>query len=567
MPSDLEIARSVTPRPILEVAAEWGLRQEEIEPHGWHKAKVRLEALARLSQRGVRPGGKYVVVTAVTPTPLGEGKTVTTIGLAQALNKIGKRAIVCIRQPSMGPVFGIKGGAAGGGYSQVIPMEDFNLHLTGDIHAVAAAHNLLAAAVDTSLLLKNPLDIDPQAVTLRRVVDMNDRALRQIVIGLGGKENGVPRETGFDIAVASEVMAILALAENLGDLRERLGKMIFGYNRAGQALTAGQLGAAGAMAALLRDAVKPTLMQTLEGTPAFVHCGPFANIAHGNSSIVADRLALQLGEYVVTEAGFGADMGFEKFVDIKCRASGLRPDAVVVVASVRALKMHSGRFQVVAGKPLPAGLCEENLEALSAGLANLEAHLRNIRQTGIPAVVAINRFAGDTPAELALVRERALAAGAAGAAISELWAHGGEGGRVLAEAVVAAAAKPSAFRFYYELDQPLRAKIEALCTGVYGAQAVSYSKTATSALERLEHLGYGKLPVCMAKTHLSISHDPTRKGAPAGYTFPVTDARVSAGAGFVYVLAGDMKTMPGLGSNPAYRQIDVDAAGNIQGLF
>ncbi|MFA5203586.1 MAG: formate--tetrahydrofolate ligase [Lentisphaeria bacterium] len=565
MPSDLHIARSVTPRPILDVAAEWGLRHDEIEPHGWHKAKVRLEALHRLG--GKRPAGKYVVVTAITPTPLGEGKTVTTIGLAQALNKIGKRAIVCIRQPSMGPVFGIKGGAAGGGYSQVIPMEDFNLHLTGDIHAVAAAHNLLAAAVDTSLLLKNPLDIDPLAITLRRVVDMNDRALRHIVIGLGGKENGVPRETGFDIAVASEVMAVLALAENLGDLRQRLGRMIFGYDRAGRPLTADRLGAAGAMAALLRDAIKPTLMQTLEGTPAFVHCGPFANIAHGNSSLVADRLALQLGDYVVTEAGFGADMGFEKFVDIKCRASGLRPDAVVVVASVRALKMHSGRFQIVAGKPLPAGLGDENLEALAAGLANLEAHLRNIRQTGVPAVVAINRFDSDTPAELALVRERALAAGAAGAAISELWARGGDGGRVLAEAVAAAAETPSDFRFYYEVDQPLRAKIERLCTGVYGAAGVSYAPAAKASLERLEGLGCGHLPVCMAKTHLSISHDPTRKGAPTGYTFPVTDARVSAGAGFVYVLAGDMKTMPGLGSNPAYRQIDLDEDGAIQGLF
>ncbi len=564
MLSDLDIARSVPCKPILDVAATCGIRPDELEPYGWYKAKVKLEVLRRLQDR---PQGKYIVVTAITPTPLGEGKTVTTIGLTQALNRTGRKAIVCIRQPSMGPVFGIKGGAAGGGFSQVIPMEDFNLHLTGDIHAVSAAHNLLAAAVDTSLLLKNPLDIDPQAITLRRVVDMNDRVLREIVIGLGGKENGVPRETGFDIAVASEVMAILALAEDLQDLRKRLGKMIFGFTRDGKALTAEDIKVAGAMAVLLRDAVKPTLMQTLEGTPAFVHCGPFANIAHGNSSIVADRIALRLADYVVTEAGFGADMGFEKFLDIKCRASGLKPDAVVMVTTVRALKMHSGAFRIVAGKPLPDGLIQKDIASLEKGICNLDTHIANVRKTGLPVVVAINRFDTDHPEELEFIRQRAIAAGAAGAAVSELWAKGGEGGRELADLVAAATATPHESKFYYELNQPLKAKIEALCTGIYGAARVSYAPAAESALKRLEGIGLGGLPVCMAKTHLSISHDPNRKGSPTGYEFPITDARVSAGAGFVYVLAGEMKTMPGLGSAPAYQKIDLDADGNVMGLF
>lgn len=564
MLSDLEIAQATPGKPITEIAAACGLRQDELEPYGWYKAKVTLAALKRLADR---PQGKYIVVTALTPTPLGEGKTVTTIGLAQALNRIGRQAFVCIRQPSMGPVFGIKGGAAGGGYSQVIPMEDFNLHLTGDIHAVSAAHNLLCAAVDTSLLLKNPLNIDAQAIAIRRVVDMNDRVLREIVVGLGGKDNGVPRETGFDIAVASEVMAILGLAEDLADLRRRLGRMIFGYDKDGKPLTAEDIKCAGAMGALLRDAVKPTLMQTLEGTPAFVHAGPFANIAHGNSSIVADRIALRLADYVVTEAGFGADMGFEKFVDIKCRASGLRPSAAVVVCTVRALKMHSGRFQVVAGKPLPDGLKQEDLTALADGICNLETHIRNIRKTGLPAVVAINRFDTDTEKEFAFIRERALAAGAAACVVSDLWAKGGDGGRALAEAVVAATEKPADFRFYYELDQPLTKKIEALCTGIYGAASVRYADKAVASLKRLESLGYGKVPVCMAKTHLSISHEPAWKGSPKDYVFPITDAKLSAGAGFVYVLAGEMKTMPGLGSAPAYRQIDIDADGKITGLF
>ena len=564
MQSDLDIARSVPCRPIVDIAASCGIRQDEIEPHGWHKAKVRLDILKRLHDR---PMGKYVVVTAITPTPLGEGKTVTTIGLTQALAKLGHKSIVCIRQPSMGPVFGIKGGAAGGGYSQVIPMEDFNLHLTGDIHAIGAAHNLLAAAVDTSLLLKNPLKIDPQAVAIRRVVDMNDRALRQIIVGLGGKENGVPRETGFDITVASEVMAILALSEDLHDLRRRLGRMIFGYSVDGKPLTAEDLKVAGAMAALLRDAVNPTLMQTLEGNPALVHCGPFANIAHGNSSIVADRIALRLADFVVTEAGFGADMGFEKFVDIKCRASGLRPDAVVMVCTVRALKMHSGAFRIVPGKPLPEGLVQKDLAALEKGIGNLEAQVANVRCTGLPVIVAINRFDTDHAEELEFIRERALAAGAFDAAVSELWAKGGAGGRTLAEAVATATRSSHEFKFYYELNQPLKAKIEKLCTGIYGAARVSYAPAAGAALKKLEELGFGKLPVCMAKTHLSLSHDPNVKGRPTGYEFPITDARLSAGAGFVYVLAGEMKTMPGLGSAPAYRQIDIDAGGRIQGLF
>ncbi len=564
MKSDLEIARGVTPKPVIELASAWGLRLDEIEPYGWTKAKVLApRVLARLPDK---PDSKYIVVTAVTPTPLGEGKTVTTIGLTQALNRTGRRAIVCIRQPSLGPVFGIKGGAAGGGLSQVIPMEDFNLHLTGDIHAISVAHNLLCAAADTSLLLGNPLDIDPQAIAVRRVVDMNDRALRHIVTGLGGKENGVPRETGFDIAVASEVMAILALAEDLADLRKRLGRMIFAYDRKGRPLTADTLGCAGAMAVLLKDALHPNLLQTLEGTPAFVHCGPFANIAHGNSSIVADRLALRLADYVITEAGFGADMGFEKFVDIKCHASGLRPHAAVVVATVRALKMHSGRFRIVPGKPMPPGLVEKDLAALEQGLCNLEAHLANVRRTGIPAVVAINRFDTDHPEELEMIRERALAAGAAAACVSELWGKGGDGGRELADAVAAAAATPSEFKPFYDAAAPLKAKIETLCRTVYGASSVSYQPAAEKALKRLEELGFGALPVCMAKTHLSLSHDSALKGRPTGYTFPITDARVSAGAGFVYVLAGEMKTMPGLGSDPAYRRIDLDADGQINGL-
>lgn len=566
MKSDLDIARSISCKPVTEVAAACGLRHEDIEPYGWYKAKVDAgRVLARLPEN---PKAKYVVVTAITPTPLGEGKTVTTIGLTQALNRTGRKAIVCIRQPSMGPVFGIKGGAAGGGWSQVVPMEDFNLHLTGDIHAVSAAHNLLAAAADTSLLLGNPLRIDPQAVAIRRVVDMNDRALRHIVTGLGGRENGVPRETGFDIAVASEVMAILALAEDLKDLRRRLGRMIFAYDHDGKPLTAEDLKVAGAMAALLRDAVKPTLMQTLEGTPAFVHAGPFANIAHGNSSIVADRLALRLADFVVTESGFGADMGFEKFLDIKCRAGGLHPDCAVVVATVRALKMHSGQFKIVAGKPLPAGLVDKDLASLEKGICNLEAHLANIRRTGIPAVVAVNRFNTDHPEELEFIRQRALAAGAQAACVSELWAKGGDGGRDLADAVAAAASGPARTpAFYYDTAAPLKTKIEALCTGLYGAARVSYAPAADKALKHLETLGFGGLPVCMAKTHLSLSHDPVRKGRPQGYEFPVTDARVSAGAGFVYVLAGEMKTMPGLGSQPAYRQIDLDDEGRITGLF
>ena len=564
MLSDLDIARAAAVRPVADLAAEWGILRDELEPHGWFKGKVSLSILKRLADR---PRGRYVVVTAVTPTPLGEGKTVTTVGLAQALNRIGRRAIVCLRQPSMGPVFGIKGSAAGGGYSQVVPMEDFNLHLTGDIHAVGAAHNLLCAAADSSLLLKNPLGIDPHAVVVRRVVDMNDRALREVVVGLGGPENGVPRETGFDITVASEVMAILALAEDLHDLRRRLGRMIFAYSREGRPLTAEDLGAAGAMAALMTDAVKPTLMQTLEGAPAFVHAGPFANIAHGNSSIIADRMALKLADYTVTEAGFGADMGFEKFIDIKCRASGMMPDCAVIVASVRALKMHSGAFRIVPGKPLPAALLEKDIASLEKGICNLETHIRNVRKTGLPAVVAINRFGTDHPEELEFVRERALAAGACAAEISELWAKGGEGGLALAEAVVKAAENPHPCRFYYEAERLLAEKIAALCTGLYGAATVSYAPAAEKALARLEALGFGGLPVCVAKTHLSLSHDPSRKGSPQGYEFPVTDVKVSAGAGFVYVLAGEMKTMPGLGSTPGYRRIDIDAEGRVTGLF
>jgi formate--tetrahydrofolate ligase len=564
-PSDLEIARSVTPRPIVDVARDLGLRDEEIEPFGRTKAKVTLAAIQRLEAE--QPRGKYVVVTAITPTPLGEGKSTTTVGLAQGLNRIGHRAAVCIRQPSLGPVFGIKGGAAGGGYSQVIPMEDFNLHLTGDVHAIGAAHNLAAAFLDNSLHHKNPLGIDPFSILWPRVVDISDRAVRKAVIGLGGKENGVPRETEWIITVGSEVMAVLALATDLHDLRARLGRIVLATTTDGKPVTCEDLGVAGSMTVLLVDAIKPNLLQTLEGGPAFVHCGPFANIAHGNNSIIADRLALATNEIVCTEAGFGADMGAEKFFDIKCRASGLAPDAAVVVATVRALKMHGGIGKIVAGKPLDPALLEENVEAVRAGAGNLAKQIENVLLFGVPAVVAINSFPTDTPGEVEAIKEVAMAAGASSAVVATHFTDGGSGAADLAEAVWAAASSPSQFQLLYPDDAPLAEKMLAIVTKVYGADGMELLPPARKALKLYEDLGFGHLPVCMAKTQYSLSDDANLKGRPSGFTVTIRDIRLSAGAGFITPLLGEMRTMPGLPSRPGGEKIDIDADGNIVGLF
>jgi formate--tetrahydrofolate ligase len=564
-PSDLEIARAVTPRPIVDVAADLGLHDDEIEPYGRTKAKVTLEAIRRLETE--RPRGKYVVVTAITPTPLGEGKSTTTVGLAQGLNAIGRKAAVCIRQPSLGPVFGIKGGAAGGGYSQVIPMEDFNLHLTGDVHAIGAAHNLAAAFLDNSIHHKNPLGIDPHSILWPRVVDISDRAVRKAVIGLGGRENGFPRETEWIITVGSEVMAILALATDLADLRRRLGRVILAQTRDGAPVTAEDLGVAGSMTVLLVDAIKPNLLQTLEGGPAFVHCGPFGNIAHGNNSIIADRLALVTNDIVCTEAGFGADMGAEKFFNIKCRASGLSPDAGVVVATVRALKMHGGVGRIVAGKPLDPALAEENVEAVRAGAANLAKQVENVRLFGIPAVVAINSFPTDTPAEVEAIRQVALDAGAYAAVVATHFSDGGRGATALAEAVWAAASEPSEFRLLYSDDAPLGEKMLAIATQVYGADGMELLPPAKKALKLYEDLGFGHLPICMAKTQYSLSDDANLKGRPSGFTVTIRDIRLSAGAGFITPMLGEMRMMPGLPSRPGGEKIDIDAEGNIVGLF
>ena len=583
VPSDLDIARAADIRPITEIAHSAGLLDEELIAFGTTKAKVHLDALKRLADA---PQGKYVDVTAVTPTPLGEGKTTTTVGLVQGLGRLGHNSIACIRQPSMGPTFGIKGGAAGGGYSQVVPMDEFNLHLTGDIHAISVAHNLVAAAIDArwyhegrrtdeqlrELGLKR-LAIDPNQVSWRRVVDVNDRALRNVVVGLGGSIDGRPRETGYDIAVASELMAILALvdgddyASTLRNLRQRCGRIVIGNSKGGDPITLEDLGVAGAVTVLLREALHPTLMQTLEGQAAFVHAGPFANIAHGNSSIVADRIALRLGDYVVTESGFGADMGMEKFFDIKCRVSGLKPDCVVLVATVRALKTHGGGPKVVAGRPLDAAYTEENLPLLRAGLSNLEAHIGNARLFGVPVVVAVNMFPTDTENEVTLITEAAMAAGAVHAVPTDHWARGGAGAVELAEAVVDACEQPSDFSFLFPLEQSISEKIEAIATKIYGAAGVEYSSKAKRQIADFEKAGFGYLPICMAKTHLSISHDPTLKGAPSGYTLPVREVRASVGAGFIYPLLGEMRTMPGLGTTPAFMSVDINEAGEVVGLF
>ncbi len=563
---DLDIARSVTPRPILDIARDLGLRDDEVEPYGFSKAKIRLSAIERLEAE--RPRGKYVVVTAISPTPLGEGKSTTVVGLAQGLNRIGRKAAVCIRQPSLGPVFGIKGGAAGGGYSQVIPMEDFNLHLTGDVHAIGAAHNLAAAFVDNHIHHGNALGIDPLGVLWPRVVDISDRALRKVVVGMGGRDNGYPRETEFVITVASEVMAVLALARDLADLRTRLGRMVLATTRDGRAVTAEDLKVAGSMAVLLTDAIKPNLLQTLEGGPAFVHCGPFANIAHGNNSILADRIALATNEIVVTEAGFGADMGAEKFFNIKCRASGLRPDAAVMVATIRALKMHGGVGKIVAGKPLDPALQQENVEAVTRGAANLAKQIENVLLFNVPVVVAINAFPTDTPAEVEAIRQVALAAGARDAVVANNWAEGGAGATDLAAATWAAAEKGAPnFQLLYPDEAPLMDKIEAIATKVYGADGVDYLPAARKQLAQYEALGFGHLPICMAKTQYSLSADANLKGRPSGFRIPIREVRLSAGAGFVTPLAGEMRTMPGLPSRPGGENIDLDANGEIVGLF
>ena len=561
-PSDLDIARSALLKPLDDVAHELGIGPHLLEPYGESVVKIKLAAIEALADR---PAAKYVVVTAITPTPLGEGKTTTTVGLGQGFRHIGKRATIAIRQPSMGPTFGIKGGAAGGGYSQVVPMEVLNLHLTGDMHAVTAAHNMLAAMIDNHLYQGNQLGLDPHNITWRRVLDVNDRALRNIVIGLGSRLDGVPRQTGFDITAASEVMATLALSTSLADLRARLGRVVVGYTAVGDPVTAEQLSAAGSMAVILRDAIKPNLLQTLENTPVLVHTGPFGNIATGNSSVVADLIGIHTGDYLVTEAGFGADMGAERFFNIKCRASGLRPDAAVVVATVRALKAHSGKYKIIAGRPLPADLLAENPDDVLAGAANLRKQIENVRLHGIPAVVAINAFPTDHPSEHEAIREAAAAAGARSAVCTH-FADGGRGAAELAEAVAEAADEPSEFRFLYPSEASLKEKIETIAARVYGAAGVEYSAQASKQLTTYEAAGFGTLPVCIAKTHLSISSDPALKGAPTGWTLPVREVRASVGAGFVYPICGEMRTMPGLSASPAAARIDLDERGEIVGL-
>lgn len=563
MKSNIDIAQKAKLKPILSVAKGLGISEKYLEIYGNYKAKVSLGILEKIKRKRI---GKYIDVTAITPTPLGEGKTVTTIGLSMALNRIGKKTVSCIRQPSLGPVFGIKGGAAGGGYSQVVPMEDFNLHLTGDVHAVGLAHNLCAAFLDNHLFRKNRLNIDLDKIFWRRVVDVSDRSLRNIRIGIGGPEYGVERQTRFDITVASEIMAILALTDSISDLRKRISKVVVALTKDGRPVTCEDLKVAGAMTVLLKDAIKPNLVQTIENTPCFVHTGPFGNIAHGNSSILADKIALGLVDFVVTESGFGADCGAEKFFNIKCRYSGLKPDAAVLVCSIRALKMHSGRFNVVAGKPLDKDLIEENLEALEAGCANLEKQIENIKVFGIPCVVAINRFDMDTSREIELVRKIALERGAFDCVTSEVWRNGSKGGVDLAMAIVRASSAKSDFKFLYPLNISIKDKIETIAKKIYGAKDVRYEPQAEENIALYERLGCDKLPVCMAKTHLSLSHDPNLKGRPRNFTLPVKEIRPSIGAGFLYALCGEMRTMPSLPSHPLGEKIDMDSKGHIVGL-
>lgn len=562
MRTDLDIARSAELLPLDTVGASIGLGSHLLEPYGRHVAKISLDAVEELAER---PKARYVLVSAITPTPLGEGKTTTTVGLGQAFRHIGRTATVAIRQPSMGPTFGIKGGAAGGGHSQVVPMEILNLHLTGDMHAVTAAHNLLAAMVDNALHQPGGVDLDPHRISWRRVLDVNDRSLRNVVVGLGAQADGVPRQSGFDITAASEVMAILALATSLSDLRARLGRIVVGADRDGTPVTAEDLGAAGAMAVIMREALKPNLMQTLEQTPVLVHAGPFGNIAHGNSSIVADQIGIRGGDFLITEAGFGADMGAERFFNIKCRASGMQPDAAVLVATVRALKAHSGRHRIIAGRPLPEDLLAENPDDVAAGASNLRKQIENLRIHGVSPVVAINAFPTDHASEHALIREVAEEMGAR-VAVCEHFSRGGAGAIELAEAVAEAAEEPSEFAMLYPDEMPLVEKIETVAAKVYGADGVDLSAQARRELATHEANGLGHLPVCIAKTHLSISSDPSLKGAPTGWRLPVREVRASVGAGFVYPICGDMRTMPGLSSAPAANRIDLDADGEIVGL-
>ena len=544
---DIEIAKHTKKEPIEKIARRLKIDKKYLIPYTKYIAKIDLGILDKLAHR---QRGKYILVTAITPTPLGEGKTVTTIGLSMSLNRLGKFTSTCIRQPSLGPVFGIKGGAAGGGYSQVLPMEDFNLHFTGDVHAVGLAHNLAAAFLDNSLLKGNPLNINPEKIYWRRVVDVSDRFLRQVKVGLGGKEFGIPRDSGFDITVASELMAILALSEDLKDLKARIAKIILADSLNGKPVTTKDLKVAGSMTVLLKDAIKPNLIQTIENTPCFVHAGPFANIAHGNSSILADKIALALSDYVVTEAGFGADCGAEKFFDIKCRASGLVPDAAVVVCSIRALKAHIGRFKIVAGMPLDTCLEREDIQAIEEGICNLEKQIENVSGFGIPVVVAINRFSCDTDKEIDFVRRQALACGAYDCCVSEVFSKGSKGGLELARAVIRASKEKNNFRFLYPLNIPIKEKIKIIATKIYGAKHVEYTSMAEEKIKVYTERGYEDLPICMAKTHLSLSHDPNLKGRPRDFIIPVRDISVSIGAGFLYPLCGTMQTMPGLPSHP-----------------
>ena len=555
MRSDIEIAQSAKMKPILEVAESLGLSADDIELYGKYKGKVSLQTWERLKDK---PSGKLVLVTAMTPTPAGEGKTTNTVGLGMALNRLGKKAIIALREPSLGPSFGIKGGAAGGGFAQVIPMEDINLHFTGDIHAVTTAHNLLAAMVDNSIHQGNPLGIDPRQVVLRRVMDLNERALRNIVIGLGGKADGVPRESGFDISVASEVMAILCLATDLMDFKRRVAQMVVAYRYDGTQVTASDLKAAGSMTLLMKDAIKPNLAQTLENTPAFIHGGPFANIAHGCNSIMATQMGLKLGDYMITEAGFGADLGAEKFFDLKCRYSGMKPNAVVLVATIRALKNHGGVAKDKLGEP--------NMAALEKGAENLEKHLENLNLFGVPVVVALNEFPGDRPEEIEMVKSKCAALGA-DMAVSRVWREGGQGGEELARKVIAAAEKETEFKLLYDLEMPIKDKIETICLRIYGADGVSYSKAAENMLTRYEEMGYGNLPICIAKTQYSLSDNMSAVGRPRGFTVNIREVRLSAGAGFIVAIAGDIMTMPGLSKAPAAEKIDIMPDGEIIGLF
>ena len=561
-PTDLEIARAANAKPLPEIANLMGIGEHLLEPYGRELAKISLDAIDELADR---PQAKYVVVTAITPTPLGEGKTTTTVGLGQAMQHVGKNAVISLRQPSMGPTFGIKGGAAGGGYSQVIPMELLNLHLTGDFHAVTAAHNLLAAMIDNHLHHGNQAGLDLDNITWRRVLDVNDRSLRNIIVGLGGKEDGVVRQTGFDITAASEVMAILALATSKQDLRNRLGRVVVGYTKAGVPVTAEELHGAGSMAVIMGDAIKPNLLQTIENTPVIVHAGPFGNIAHGNSSVVGDLIGIHGGDYLITEAGFGADMGAERFFNIKCRASGLTPDAAVLVATVRALKAHSGKYRIVAGKPLPEDLLAENPDDVLAGAANLAKQIDNVKAHGVTPVVAINAVPTDHASEHDAIRSVAEAAGAR-VAVCTHFADGGAGATDLARAVIEACEEPSGFKFLYADSDTLKQKIEKVATTIYGAERVEYTAAANKQLKNYEENGFGNLPVCIAKTHLSISGDASLKGAPTGHTLTVREARASVGAGFIYPICGDMRTMPGLGTAPAASIIDFDEHGQIVGL-